>query len=142
MQTVVGHFRLRRRGGLTADYAGSFVFRPGAGGGTQPDMRHSNPSIRLSCSKRVRLQVMIAPVAANSARRWRTFASGTPVSLASSESRRWPYFLRQGRISFKAGTGGRGGHSNRPPIYVPGPRDHEHRLPGPADAIKTLDTRT
>jgi len=74
--------------GVLADYAGSFVLRPGAGGGTQPDMRHTNSSIRLPCSNRVRLHVMMAPVADNSARRWRTFAIGTPVSLASSESRR------------------------------------------------------
>ena len=71
-----------------SNYVGGFAFRPGAGGGTQPDMRHSKPSIRLPCSKRVRLQVMMAPVAASSARRCRTFAIGTPVSLASSESSR------------------------------------------------------
>jgi len=69
-------------------YPGGFALRPGAGGGTQPDMRYSKPSTRLPCSKRVRLQVMMAPVAASSARRCRTFATGTPVSLASSESSR------------------------------------------------------
>jgi hypothetical protein len=36
--------------------------------------------------------------------------------LASSESSLWPYFLRQGRISFKAGTCGKGAGT------VPDPR--------------------
>jgi hypothetical protein len=70
-------------------------------------MRYSNPSVRFPCSKRVRLHVTIAPVAAISARCWRTFASGTPVSLASSASSRWPCFLRQFRISATKGTGSR-----------------------------------
>ena len=87
-ETVARDCRPLRGRSLTADYAGAFAFRPAAGGGTQPDMRHSTPSIRLPCSKRVRLQVMMAPVAASSARRFRTFAIGTPVSLASSESSR------------------------------------------------------
>ena len=39
-------------------------------------------------AKRVRLQVMMAPVADSSARYSRTFAIGTPVSFASSESSR------------------------------------------------------
>src|ERR1700676_5200285 len=90
--TVVSTSRLQ-------GYLVGFAFRPGAREGTKPDTRHCHASILLPCSKRVKLHVMMAPVAARTASRWRTVASGTPISLAISKSSRCPYFFKHFRVS-------------------------------------------
>ena len=86
-QAIVGRRPPRRSRTLTVVYAGCLVFRPGAGGGPQPDMQHNTASIRLPCSKRVRLHVMMAPVADNSARPWRTLAHRNARFLWQDPSR-------------------------------------------------------
>src|SRR6185295_19022108 len=59
-----------------------FDFRPGANGGTYPDTRHCQASIFLPSSKRVRLQVITAPVDVSHDSRSRTLTSGIFTSLA------------------------------------------------------------
>src|SRR5215472_13595945 len=83
-------------------------------------MRHCKASIRLPCSKRVKLQVMISPLAARLASFSRTAASGMPVSLAISKSRHCPCFFKHSSTCVTATLSPKGLYSTL--LAFPSPR--------------------